>query len=78
MHIVHKGNQFNEQMRERICLSFTFNYDSHDSGDKAMSNFLGELNTHLDKEQEKENVLFIISDGRINKENVRKSLKLLS
>ena len=70
-------NMINNEKIKNIINYFKFNFESKNSFDFAMQNFLAkniqkiENNTINDRNKLKYNINFIISDGRFNKNNVK-------
>ena len=70
-------NMINNEKIKNIINYFKFNFESKNSFDFSMQNFLAkniqkiENNTINDRNKLKYNINFIISDGRFNKNNVR-------
>ena len=73
--IVGQDSNWSLKEKEKIFSSFNFDYEDDFSSDLAMSNFIKETrNYFLEKGDDKKNICFIISDGRMNKNNVKKML----
>ena len=70
-------NMINNEKIKNVINYFKFNFESKNSFDLAMQNFLAkniqkiENNTINDRNKLKYNINFIISDGRFNKNNVK-------
>ena len=75
LEIVGENSDWSLREKEKIFSSFNFDYEDDFSADLAMSNFIKETRGYfLEKGDDKKNICFIISDGRMNKGNVKKML----
>ncbi len=50
MNITFSNGIFNEKIRERICNDFQFDFESKESGDFSMSNFIQDYISFINKQ----------------------------